>query len=129
MNSNEEDLQKSIESGTSTNADELDVKAYEEVFARLTKKPDEYLSAGFADRVIVRIHERQRISTSRDFVWLAIGVFLLTVSVIVATVLSGFRPSLGLLKGMSGYAGVFAFGVIFILLLNRLDKKLLTKPD
>ena len=129
MNSNEEDLQKSIESGTNTNADELDVKAYEEVFVRLRKKPDEYLSAGFADRVIVRIHERQRISTSRDFVWLAIGVFLLTVSVIVATVLSGFRPSLGILKGISGYAGVFAFGVIFILLLNRLDKKLLTRPD
>jgi hypothetical protein len=129
MNSNEEDLQKSIESGASTNADELDVKAYEEVFARLRKKPDEFLSAGFADKVIVRIQERQRISTSRDFVWLAIGVFLLTVSVIVATVLSGFRPSLGLLKGMSGYASVFAFGVVFILLLSRLDKKLLTRPD
>jgi hypothetical protein len=129
MNSNEEDLQKSIESGASTNADELDVKAYEEVFARLRKKPDEFLSAGFADRVIVRIQEKQRISTSRDFVWLAIGVFLLTISVIVATVLSGFRPSLGVLKGMSGYAGVFAFGVIFILLLNRIDKKFLSKSE
>jgi hypothetical protein len=129
MNSNEEDLQKSIESGNSTNADELDVKAYEEVFARLRKKPVEYLSAGFADRVIVRIQEKQRISTSRDFVWLAIGVFLLIISVIVATVLSGFHPSLGLLKGMSGYAGVFAFGVIFILLLNRIDKKFLSKSE
>jgi hypothetical protein len=129
MNSNEEDLQKSIESGNSTNADELDVKAYEEVFARLRKKPDGYLSAGFADRVVVRIQEKQRISTSRDFVWLAIGVFLLTISVIVATVMSGFRPSLGVLKGMSGYAGVFAFGVIFILLLNRIDKKFLLKSE
>jgi hypothetical protein len=129
MNSNEEDLQKSIESGNSTNADELDVKAYEEVFARLRKKPDGYLSAGFADRVVVRIQEKQRISTSRDFVWLAIGVFLLTISVIVATVMSGFRPSLGVLKGMSGYAGVFAFGVIFILLLNRIDKKFLSKSE
>jgi len=128
MNSNEEDLQKGIESGSDTNADELDVKAYEEVFARLRKKPDEYLAAGFADRVIVRIKEKKRISTSRDFIWLAMGVFLLTVSVIVATVLSGFHLSPGLLKGMSGYAGVFAFGVIFILLLNRLDKKLLTRP-
>jgi hypothetical protein len=129
MNSNEEDLQKSIESGNSTNADELDVKVYEEVFARLRKKPDGYLSAGFADRVVVRIQEKQRISTSRDFVWLAIGVFLLTISVIVATVMSGFRPSLGVLKGMSGYAGVFAFGVIFILLLNRIDKKFLSKSE
>ena len=129
MNNNEEDLQKSIELGASTNADELDVKAYEEVFARLRKKPDGYLSAGFADRVVVRIQEKQRISTSRDFVWLAIGVFLLTISVIVATVMSGFRPSLGVLKGMSGYAGVFAFGVIFILLLNRIDKKFLSKSE
>ena len=95
-------MQKSIESGTSTNADELDVKAYEEVFARLRKKPDEYLSAGFADRVIVRIQQKQRRSASRDFVWLALGVFLLTISVIVATVMSGFRPSLGFLKGHVG---------------------------
>jgi len=129
MNNYEEDLQKYIESGSRTNADELDVKAYEEVFARLRKKPDEYLSAGFADKVILRIQEKQRISTSRDFIWLAIGVFLLTVSVIVATVLSGFRPSLGILKGMSDYAGVFAFGIVFMVLLNRLDKKLLTRPD
>ena len=129
MNSYEEDLQKSIESGASTNADELDVKAYEEVFARLKKRPDEYLSEGLADRVIVRIQEKQRRSTSRDFLWLAIGVFLLTVSVIVATVLSGFRPSLGMLKGISSYAGVFAFGVVFILLLNRIDKKFLPKSE
>jgi hypothetical protein len=129
MNSNEEDLQKNIELGIYTNADELDVKAYEEVFARLRKKPDVHLSEGFADRVIVRIQEKQKRQASHDFIWLAFGVFLLAISSIVATVLSGFQPSLGFLKGMSAYGGVFAFGVIFILLLNRLDKKLLTRPD
>ena len=127
MNNNEEDLQRDIESGMINNADELDVKAYEEVFASLKKNPGEYLSAGFADRVIVRIQQKQRRNSSRDFIWLALGVFLLTISSIVATVLSGF--SFAFLKNMSAYAGVLAFGIVFILLLNRLDKKLLTRPD
>ncbi|HMG89030.1 MAG TPA: hypothetical protein VK589_03185 [Chryseolinea sp.] len=129
MNNNEEDLQRNIESGVANNADDLDVKAYEEVFARLRKKPNERLSVGFADIVIVRIQQRQQHNASRDFIWLALGVFLLTISLIVATVLSGFKPSFAFLKGMSAYAGVLAFGIVFILLLNRLEKKLLTKSD
>ena len=60
MNSNEEDLQREIESGFTYNADDLDVKAYQEVFARLKKNPDEDLSAEFADGVIERIEERQQ---------------------------------------------------------------------
>ena len=41
--------------------------------------------------------------------------------------MSGFKPGLGFLKGISPYAGVFVFGVAFILFLNRLEKKLLSK--
>ena len=123
----DEDLQKSIESGNKNLEDHPDARAYQEVFARLKKEPDSYLSPGFADKVIARIGEQQRRSTSRDFYWLAVGVFLLTVAMIVAIAFSGFKPGLGFLKGISAYAGVFVFGVAFILFLNRLDKKLLLK--
>jgi predicted exporter len=129
MNGNDEELQKKIESGFSSNADDLDVKAYQEVFARLAKKPHVNLSADFADVVIKRIEERQRRSASHDFFWLGFGVSLLIIALIVAAIMSGFRPTLGFLKGMSAYAGVFAFGIAFILFLNRLDKKIVTKPE
>ena len=128
MNSNDEDLQGNIESGKAS-GDELDVRAYQEVFARLKKKPDLYLSADFADKIIVRVEQKQRRSASRDFFWLACGVSLLIVALVVAFVLSGFKPTLGFLKGMSAYAGLFVFGIAFILFLNRLEKKIIPRPE
>lgn len=129
MNSNDEDLQKNIESGINPNADDLDAKAYQEVFARLGKKPQINLSADFADAVIHRIEARQRKNASRDFFWLGFGVSLLIIALIVAAFMSGFKPTLGFLKGISSYAGIFAFGVAFILFLNRLDKKIVPRPE
>ena len=125
--SNDDELQKGVEAGNKFPAENLDAKAYQEVFARLKKEPEAYLPANFADHVVVRILERQRKSTSRDFYWLIAGVLLLTIALVVAVALTGFRPGLGFLKGMSSYAGLFVFGVAFILFLNRLDKKLLPK--
>ena len=125
--SNDEELQKNIEAGKLFSSNDLDAKAYHEVFARLKKEPDAYLAVNFADRVIVRIQEQQLKSTSRDFYWLIAGAFLLTIALVVAVAMTGFRPGLGFLKGMSSYAGLFVFGVAFILFLNRLDKKLLPK--
>ena len=127
MNANEEDLQKKIEAGIHPSGDELDVRAYHEVFARLKKTPESFLSSDFADKVIVRVQEKQKRSASRDFFWFTLGAFLLVVTLVVATVLTGFKPTLGFLNGMSGYAGLFAFGLAVILVLNHLDKKLLPK--
>jgi hypothetical protein len=129
MNINDEELQRNIESGNDPGGDELDVKAYQEIFSRLRKSPDVNLSADFVDRIIVKIEAKQKRSASRDFYWLGLGVLLLFVALVVASVMTGFKPTLGFLKGMSAYAGVFAFGVAFILFLNRLDKKLLPKQE
>ena len=127
--SNDEELQKSVESGNKFSGDDLDAKAYQEVFTHLRKKPDTNLPGDFADKIIARVIEQKRRSSSRDFYWLAGGVFLLIVAMIVAVVLSGFKPGLGFLKGISPYAGVLVFGVAFILFLNRLEKKLLSKAE
>lgn len=126
---NDEELQKWIEAGKIPPGNGVDAKAYREVFARLRKEPDAYLPAGFAEKVIVRIQRQQLKSSSRDIYWLFGGVFLLIVAMIVAVAFSGFKPGLGFLKDISAYAGVFAFGVVFILFLNRLDKKFLPKDQ
>jgi len=127
--SNDEELQKGVESGNKFPGDDLDAKAYQEVFARLKKEPAAYLSVNFADKVIVQIIKRQQRTSSRDFYWLAFGVSLLVIALVVATIMTGFEPTLGFLKGISSYTGVFAFGVAFILFLNRLDKKLLSRSE
>jgi predicted exporter len=124
---NDEELQKNIEAGMSSNANDLDVKAYQEVFVRLGKKPQVNLSADFADAVIHRIEARQKKNASRDFFWLGFGVSLLVIALIVAAFMSGFKPTLGFLEGMSAYAGIFAFGIAFILFLNRIDKKIVPR--
>lgn len=126
---NDEELQRNVEEGNTRPGDDLDTKAYQEVFSRLRKKPDTYLSANFADKIVFRIQEQKRRSSSRDFYWLAFGIFMLTVALIVAIALTGFKPGLGFLKGISAYSGVFVFGAIFIFFLNRLDKKLLSKTE
>lgn len=127
--SNDEELQRGVEAGSEFSSDNLEAKVYQEVFARLKKQPEAYLPGNFADKLISRIREQQRKSVSRDFYWLIAGVFLLTIAMIVAVVLTGFKPGLGFLKGISSYAGLFAFGVAFIVFLNRLEKKLLPKTD
>ena len=126
---NDEELQKNIEAGNRFSGDDPDAKAYQEVFARLNKEPEAYLPLDFADKLIVRIQEQQRRSTSRDFYWLIAGVLLLSIAMIVAVALTGFQPGLGFLKGMSAYAGLFVFGAAFILFLNGLDKKLFPKAN
>jgi hypothetical protein len=122
---NDEELQWNVEAGKTFPGDDLDAKAYQEVFARLRKEPDTNLGAGFAEKVIMRIQDQQQKSSLGDFYWLAGGVFLLVVAMIVAVFFSGFKPGLGFLKGISAYAGVFVFGIAFILFLNRLDKKII----
>jgi hypothetical protein len=129
MNTSDEELQRKIESGIITNADDLDVKAYQEVFARLRKEPHVNLPNDFAEKIIARVIEQRRRSSSRDYYWFASGVLLLIVAMIVAVELSGFKPGLGFLKGISAYAGVFVFGAAFILFLNRLEKKILSKTE
>ena len=54
--------------------------------------------------------------------WLGTGMFSLFITLIVAIAMSGFKLNFGFLKNMSGYAGLFVFGAVLILVLNQLDK-------
>ena len=125
MNRYEEELQKNIEAGKTPDGDELDVKAYREVFQALKKEPGFELSSGFADRVMAKAVESRKKDSSRDMLWLVVGIFLIFISLVVAIMLTGFKLSAGFLSGMSDYKGLFVFGVAFIGLLNWLDKRLI----
>lgn len=129
MNHYEEALQNNIEAGWPTNADDADVKAYREVFRALGTPPEASLPNNFADRIVARIEEKRKRESKKDVIWFASGIAVM-VLVFVATILyTGFKFDLGFLNDMSGYAGLFIFGVAFVLLLNILDKKLVTKSE
>ena len=127
MNHYEEELQNNIEAGRPTGADDADVKAYREVFRALSTLPETSLPNNFADRIVARIEEKRKRESKKDVIWFASGIGVM-VLVFVATILyTDFQFDLGFLNDMSGYAGLFIFGVAFILVLNILDKKLVIK--
>lgn len=129
MNKHEEDLQKNIEAGEKPTGDDMDILAYREVFSRLQKEPDFYLPADFADVMVTRIIEKKKLDTSKDLLWLGAGVFLLLIAFATTAVMSGFKPDLGFLKNMSSYLGLFVFGVLFILILNFLEKRIVPRKN
>jgi hypothetical protein len=125
MNRYEEELQKKIEAEQLPTGDELDIKAYQQVFSALKKKPETKLSGDFSDRIVFRVMEKQKRDASRDMFWLGGGIFFLVIAFVVATIMTGFKIEFGFLKDISGYTGIFVFGVAFIAMLGWLDKRLL----
>ena len=125
MNAYEEELQKKIEEGKTPQGDELDVKAYREVFRALKKEPEYSVSPGFIDRIVMRVEEKRSKDSSRDMFWFGAGIFLMVVALIVAIAFTGFKINAGFLTNMSEFKGVIIFGIAFIAFLNWVDKRLI----
>ena len=128
----DEELQKRIEEARfqDNEQDEISAKAYQKVFSVLNKNPSYDLSADFADRIVQRVNERQTTEFYvRDYFWFGAGILFMVVGFGITVYITGFTLNLefdlGFLKSMSGYKGLFIFGVAFILLLNWMDKRLL----
>ncbi len=132
MSAHDEELQKAAEEGRSFDADNMDEKAYREVFRVLKKDPGYELSTHFAERVVASIATKQSSRNYRDYIWFAAGVLVL-LAAFVGTMLyagltfnlKGLGFDLGFLSGMSDYKGLAIFGAIFVALLNWLDKRIL----
>ena len=122
MNAHEEELQKNVEAGRVS--DDLDAKAYQQVFSGLKQEPEFKLPASFADTVVARIQTQQSKSLRREYFWLGFGIFLSVIKFIVAVALTGFSFDLGFLNGLSNVKDVLIFGAAFILALHWLDKRL-----
>jgi hypothetical protein len=125
MSNDEERIQKDIESGQTPGGDGLDVKAYQEVFRALAKEPLYQVSPNFAENVVARVVSKQQAKQSRDYLWFGAGIFFLVVTAIATLMMVGFTPNFGFLTSMSDYKGLALFGIVFIALLNWLDKRLI----
>lgn len=123
MKHSEEELQNQIEQGLVTESGD-DIRAYQRVFDALKKEPDYHVSLPFADRIIAIINKREE---KRDYWWIAIGIFLTVIAMIVSLALTSAHWSTGVFKFLSGYPGLVAFGIVFILLLQWVDRKIIKK--
>lgn len=127
MNQFEEELQKNIEKGQVPAGEDLDVRAYQEVFRVLKKDPGCELSSGFAAKVVSKVNEKHDRSLSNDYLWFFTGLLFVLVTSAITLTFTNFRLDFGFLTVMSDYSGLALFGITFILFLNWLDKRLV-KP-
>ena len=122
--SSDEELQNQIEQTGDGSGN--DAQIYKKVFDALQREPDFKLPHSFADRVISRIESARESKT--EMVWLVIGVFSFVVTAIIAVALTNYKLDFGVLKFISGFPGLIAFGVAFIAGLHWFDKKFIRKP-
>lgn len=121
----EEELQNQIEQGLRTH-DSDDALAYQRVFNSLKKEPDFHVSLPFADRIIALIEKKEE---RKDFWWIAAGIFLTVIALIVALAITKVNWSTGSFTFVSEYYGLVLFGIVFILALQWIDKKFVLKQD
>lgn len=121
---NDEALQNQIESGLIP--DHEDGQAYKHVFNALKQEPEFHVSLSFADRILARLNKKEE---QRDYWWLAAGIFLVIIALIVTLALTSARWSAGIFTFISGYRGLILFGIAFILALQWIDRKVLKKQS
>jgi high-affinity K+ transport system ATPase subunit B len=78
----------------------------------------------FADRLVSVIEKKEE---KRDYYWLAVGILFSIVSLIVAVVLVAERWSINAFSFLSSNVGLVVFGVLFVALLQWIDKKVVRK--
>jgi hypothetical protein len=119
----EEELQNKIEQGLIGDTS-IESEAYQHVFKSLKKEPTFHVSISFADRVVSMLDKKEE---RRDYWWMAVGIFLSVIALIVSLVITKTQWTSGVFTFFNGYKGLVGFGVAFILLLHWVDKKIIKK--
>ncbi len=120
----DEELQSSIERGDPLKS--WDTAAYKRIFHALQREPDFVLPATFANSVISRLGASP-IRDSKDMFWLYAGVTACLITLVVAILLTDFTFTFGTFRFISGYPGLIAFAIGFILGLQWLDRRFVRK--
>ncbi len=120
----DEELQRWIEQ--TGDGSGQDAQIYKEVFKALRHEPDFKLPPSFADRVVSRIEAARESKT--EIVWIFVGVLSFVITGMIAVALTNYKLDFGVLKFISGFPGLIAFGVAFIAGLHWFDKRFVRKP-
>jgi hypothetical protein len=128
----EEELQQRAENEKlyGVEKDDLDAKAYVEVFNVLKGIQGYEVPPKFADNVMDKItvkHGTKASIFSNDYFWFGAGLTLLMSLAVATVMMTKVKIDMGFLNAMSAYKGLFIFGVLFVIVLNVLDKRLIRK--
>lgn len=126
MSAYDEELQRDLEAGRTPKGEGLDVKAYQQVFRALNNDPGFEVSPSFARNVVDSL-AKQRRTDQLDYFWFGAGIFFLIISSIATILFVKFRLEFGFLSAMVDYKELALFGLVFIVFLNWLDKRLVRK--
>ncbi len=91
----------------------------------LTCEPDFRLPDGFEDRLISMIEASNRIERRLEIFMIGFGSLLFLIALIAAIVITDFKLSLPGFSFPTSHAGLILFGILFIVALNILDKRLI----
>lgn len=93
----------------------------------LEKEPAFELPYDFADRVVLKIQQQAvERDAKRDKWWLITGIVAILGALIVAFTQVTFKPEVGVFTFFKGYAGLVIFGVLFIIALHIIDKRIIS---
>jgi hypothetical protein len=123
----EEELQKRVEGDTGNPEGDLDVKVYQKIFVTLSKTSEINISPSFADRIVQITSSKLIRESRRDLWWLGCGIAMLLIAFVVAIIYTGFKIDMGFLSAMADYKGLFIFGIVFVIALNWIDKRIVKK--
>ena len=81
------------------------------------------LPSNFAQRVVMMVEAKQiAAAPARDGWWLAAGIAAMIGAFVYVIVTLDFKPGFGSFEFLSRHAGLVVFGVVFIALLNIVDR-------
>ena len=124
MNKEDEHIQHAMESGSEPVGDRLEIAAYHEVFNRLSNQPELKITSDLESIVLAKIIKRRQQQSRRDYIWLGVGIFSLLITCVIALVFSNFKLSAAMFSNIPSITGLIMFGIVFVLVLNGLDKKI-----
>ncbi len=93
----------------------------------LQREPEFVVSPDFADRVLMQLETRRQRTDARDWMWLGLGLGGFVIAATVGIVMSGFKPSLGVLTFLSTNGPLVIFGASFVIALQWVDRKFVRK--
>jgi hypothetical protein len=133
INESERNLQQKISDGVPTEKS-TDARAYRTVFNALQKEPGYSLPDSFAGRVAALAFQSATAKETGKDAWLfALGIVAFLGAFVFALTqidFSKFRfaPGVGVFTFISNNAGLLIFGLVFVIGLHFIEKKLLRAP-
>jgi hypothetical protein len=98
-----------------------------QIESALSREPKFNLPSDFADRLVAKIETAKRIERRVEILLIGVSALLFFAGLIVVIALTDFKISLSAFSFLSNNIWFICFAIVFVGLLNFLDRKLVRK--